>query len=106
MSQSFPLIADVSAANPHTGFERRYVFKHRWLWEKKHGPLPKGFVLKCKGDKSNSDPSNWELVSRAVLARLNQSRDRYDIAPAELKPTIMAIAKLRDRLGEKQRSAR
>jgi hypothetical protein len=98
------ILVSVAETNPHTGYDRRYVFKHRWLWEKKHGPVPKGMVLKCKGDKSNSDPSNWELISRAVLARLNKSQNRFDTAPAELKPAIMAIAKLRDRLGEKRRS--
>jgi len=41
-----------------------------------------------------------------VLARLNKSGNRYDTAPAEVKPVIMAIAKLRDRIGEKRRSAR
>lgn len=100
------VLISVAETNPHTGFERRYVFKQRWLWEEKHGPIPKGMVLKCKGDKSNTDPSNWELVSRAVLARLNQSRNRYETAPAELKPAIMAIAKLRDRIGDKRRGAR
>lgn len=59
-------------------------------------------ALKCKGDPANPDPSNWELVSRGVLPRLNgQKGRRYDTAPAELKPTIMAIAKLEHRLAER-----
>lgn len=97
------VLISIAETNPHTGYERRYVFKHRWLWEKKHGPVPKGMVLKCKGDRSNSDPSNWELISRAVLARLNKSQNRYDTAPDELKPAIMAVAQLRDRIGQKGR---
>ena len=97
------VLVSVAETNPHTGCERRYVFKHRLLWENRHGSVPKGMVLKCKGDRSNTDPSNWELISRALLARLNKSPNRYDTAPAELKPAIMAIAKLRDRLGEKSR---
>jgi hypothetical protein len=100
------VLVSVAETNPHTGYERRYVFKHRWLWEKKHGPVPKGMVLKCKGDKSDGDPSNWELISRSLLARLNHSRNRYDTAPADLKPAIMAVAKLRNRIGEKRRSTR
>lgn len=99
------VLVSVAETNPHTGAARRYVFKHRWLWEKKHGPVPKGMVLKCKGDKANSDPSNWELISRAVLAHLNKSGHRYDSAPAEVKPAILAIAKLRDRIGERGRRA-
>lgn len=33
-------------------------------WEKKNGPVPKGFVLACKdGDTLNCRPSNWYLMS-------------------------------------------
>ena len=85
----------VEEKNPHTGFERRYVLKHRWLWEQAHGPVPKGMALKCKGDRLNTDPSNWELVPRALLPRLGGRYGRgYDSAPAELKPVILTIAKL------------
>jgi hypothetical protein len=96
----------VRQRNPHTGFWRRYVLKHRWLWEKKHGPVPEGMALKCKGDRLNTDPSNWELVPRALLPRLNGRSGRgYDAAPSDLKPTIMAVAKLEHRLREKSRGA-
>jgi hypothetical protein len=89
----------VDQRNPHTGFERRYVLKHRWLWEKAHGPVPEGMALKCKGDKLNTDPSNWELVPRALLPRLSGRYGRgYDQAPDELKPTIMGVAKLEQQL--------
>lgn len=89
----------VEETNPHTGFERRYVLKHRWLWMKANGPIPDGMVLKCKGDVLNTDPSNWDLVPRGLLPRLNGKSGRgYDDAPAELKPTIMAVAKLEHRL--------
>ncbi len=85
----------VDEVNPRTGFERRYVLKHRWLWEKAHGPVPEGMVLKCKGDALDTDPSNWELVPRGLLPRLNGRRGRgYDAAPDDLKPAIMAVAKL------------
>jgi hypothetical protein len=89
----------VAERNPHTGFERRHVLKHRWLWEKQHGRVPPEMALKClSDDKTNCDPSNWELVPRALLPRLNGGRHKkrvaYDDAPAEIKPTIMAVAKL------------
>jgi hypothetical protein len=86
----------VTETNPHTGYERRYVLKHRWLWEQLHGPVPKGMVLKSiDGNKQNTDPSNWKPVPRGLLPRLNGRFGRdYDRAPAELKPTIMAIAQL------------
>ncbi|QQA43928.1 HNH endonuclease signature motif containing protein [Pelagovum pacificum] len=86
----------VAETNPHTGYGRRYVQEHRWLWEKANGPVPDGHCLKClDGDKTNTDPANWEALPRALLPRLNGRFGRgYDDAPAELKPTILAIAKL------------
>jgi len=96
----------VDETNPHTGFERRYVLKHKWLWQQKHGPVPEGMALKCKGDRLNTDPSNWELVPRGLLPRLNGRSGRgYDAAPAELKPTIMAVAKLEHQLRDKEKGA-
>jgi hypothetical protein len=88
----------VNERNKHTGFERRHVLKHRWLWEQQYGPVPDGFALKSlDGNKQNTDPSNWVLIPRAILPRLNggrHGRTTYDNAPAELKPTILAVAKL------------
>lgn len=65
-------------------------------WERRHGPLPIGTVLKClDGDRLNVDAANWESVPRGVIARLAGKSGRdYDGAPAELKPTILAVAKL------------
>ena len=95
----------VNETNPHTGFERRHVLKHKWLWERLHGAVPEGMCLKCKGERTNTDPSNWELVPRALLPRLSGRFGRnYDGAPNDLKPTIMAVAKLEHRLREKGRS--
>ena len=95
----------VNETNPHTGFERRYVLKHRWLWEQAHGQVPKGMALKCLGDRLNTDPSNWELVPRALLPRLGGRWGRnYDEAPAELKPTIMAVVKLEHGLRERRKA--
>jgi hypothetical protein len=94
----------VDETNPHTGFERRYVLKHRWLWEQANGPVPDGMALKCLGERVNTDPSNWALVPRALLPRLNGRFGRgYDAAPAELKPTIMAVAKLEHTARQKRK---
>jgi hypothetical protein len=92
----------VDETNPHTGFERRYVLKHRWLWMKQNGPIPKGMALKCKGDRTNCDPSNWELIPRALLPRLDGRFGRsYEAAPDELKPTIMAVVKIEHQIRER-----
>jgi len=86
----------VDEVNPHTGYERRYVLKHRHLWEKANGPIPDGHRLKClDGDRTNTNPLNWEAIPYALGPRLSGKYGRgYDAAPAEIKPTIMAICKL------------
>lgn len=87
----------VAERNPWNGHSTRPVHKHRYLWEKANGPVPEGHVLKClDGDKTNCDPSNWEAVPQAIMPRLN-ARGRgvaYDQAAPELRPAIMAVAKL------------
>lgn len=100
----------VAETNPHTGADTRRVMKHSWLWIKKNGPVPEGMALKClDGDKTNTDPSNWRPVPRALLPRLNGRFGRgYDNAPDDLKPTIMAVTELehaaRETLHAKDRS--
>jgi len=95
----------VEQTNPHTGFERRYVQKHRWLWVQANGPVPDGMVLKClDGNKLNTLPSNWKLVPRAMLPRLNGRFGRgYDNAPDEIKPTIMAVTELEHLLAQQSK---
>lgn len=91
----------VDQPNPHTGYHRRYVLKHKWLWEQANGPVPEGHALKClDGNRQNTDPSNWEPVPRAILPRLaggNRYHRKlpYDHAAPEVRPAIMAVAKLR-----------
>lgn len=90
----------IEEINPHTGFERRYVYKHKYLREKLNGPVPQGMCLKClDGNRQNTDPSNWECIPRGVSALLNGRWSMsYDAAPAAVKPTIMALAKLKYRV--------
>lgn len=96
----------VAETNPHTGYPRRYVQKHRWLWEQAHGPVPEGMRLKClDGDKTNTDPANWKAIPHGMAPRLNGVHGRgYDKAAEELKPTIMAVAKLEHQARELRRA--
>lgn len=92
----------VAETSPYTGFNRRYVQKHRYLWEKLNGAVPKGMVLKSvDGDRLNTAPENWIPISRGLLPRLAGGRHEkhipYDGAPPELKPTLMAVAQLEGR---------
>ncbi len=79
--------------------QSRWQLVQRIEWEAVNGPIPDGYALKClNGDRLDTRPDNWEAVPRGVLARLNGGRHRkrlaYDAAPADLKPTVMAVAKL------------
>lgn len=87
--------------------QSRWRAVHLIEWEAVHGPLPKGHCLKClDGDKRNTDPSNWTLLSRGLLPFLNGHRGHnYDQAPPELKPAILALAKLKRAKFEKKRKA-
>jgi hypothetical protein len=83
-----------------------FVQKNRWLWEKLYGPIPPGMSLKCRGDRLNSDPSNWELVSTGMLPRLNGLRGGvcYEDAPNEMQRAIMTVARIEQKLRENQRA--
>lgn len=87
--------------NDDLPFQRRWRFVHLINWEALHGPLPAGMALKClDGNRLNCDAANWAAVPRASLPRLAGHVGRfrrtvaYDDAPAELKPALLAIAKL------------
>lgn len=82
--------------NEDMPFQRRWRAVHIVNWEAIHGPLPAGMALKSlDGNRLNTDPANWQLVPRALLPRLNGKSGRgYDAAPVEIKPTILAIARL------------
>ena len=80
--------------------QSRWQLVQRIEWEAANGPVPDGHALKClDGDRLNTAPSNWEAIPRAVLARLNGGRFRktlaYDDASPEVKPLVMALAKLK-----------
>lgn len=69
----------------------KYRLLHLVNWEKVHGKLPKGHCLwNLDGDKLNTDPSNWELISRAENMRRNTIQ-RY---PDEIKSVIRLKSKL------------
>lgn len=76
--------------------QSRWRAVHLIKWEAVNGPIPEGHALKClDGDKTNTDPSNWEAIPRAILPRLNGRFGRdYDSASPEVKPTILLVAKL------------
>lgn len=90
--------------------QSRWRAVHLINWEALNGPLPESHCLKClDGDRLNTDPANWDLIHRAVNARLNGGRHKktlaYDEAAPELRPTILAIAKLKHRASTRAKKA-
>lgn len=98
----------VDQKNSHTGYERTYVLKHKYLWEQKNGPVPDGMCLKCQnGNRQDTDPDNWKLISREMLPHLGgRFGFDFDHADPDVKPAMFAIAELKHRAKKlKKRSA-
>ncbi|MCK5607770.1 HNH endonuclease [Candidatus Pacearchaeota archaeon] len=94
------VLIKVAEKNPYTGASTRYKHKHVHMWEQEHGPVPDGFaVMFIDSDKLNIEPGNLMLVSRAELFRLN--KHGYKNAPAELKPSILALVKVEVKMFKK-----
>jgi hypothetical protein len=87
----------IAETNPHTGYCRRYVLKHRHLWEQQHGPVPAGHILKClDGNRRHTDSSNWIALPRGLLPFMNGHRGpHYDSAGPAVKPAILTLARLK-----------
>lgn len=63
---------EIKVAEPN-----RWKAKHRWLWEKEHGDIPKGHkVIMLDGNRLNVDMSNLRLVTNGEEALLNRLKLR------------------------------
>lgn len=83
----------IAERNPYTGFPTRYKLKHVVLYEQLHGPVPEGMCVVFRdGNPLNCVDENFILVNRAELLRLNQHQ--YKEIPDDLKPSVLALAKL------------
>ncbi len=96
------VLIKIDEPDPYTGFKTRYKHKHIALWEKTHGPVPDGMVIAFRdGDMYNITNENLMMISRAELLRLN--KHGYKNMPAEIKPTVLALAKLEAKTFSKQK---
>ncbi len=92
----------IAEKNPYTGALTRYQYKHVWLWEKKHGTVPDGMIVAYRdGNNKHCILKNLMLITRAELLQLNQSG--YKDMPDEIKPSLLALAKLRVKTFERCR---
>ncbi len=80
---------------------KKWIRKHRVIWEQAHGEIPKGYLIRIKdGNKENYSLDNMELITMADNMRLN-TMHRF---PTELKQTIKLLKKLKKKINEKQDS--
>lgn len=90
----------IDKTNPNTGYRGLWVFKHRYLWEQRHGKIPEDMTLIFKdGNPGNLNLNNLELVTRVELAALNRVY-KYRSMPEELKFVVLTAAKLTARVWE------
>lgn len=83
--------------------QSRWRGVHLIRWEAINGPLPKGHALVFKdGDKTNTDPANMELVTRAELMARNSYHNRY---PKEVGRLIQLRGALNRKLNRKRKQA-
>ena len=60
--------------------EGYWVLEHRYVWEKYHGEIPKGyFVHHLDGNKQNNILSNLTIVSRKAHGKIHQLPNRIRI---------------------------
>lgn len=77
----------------------KWVLKHRWLYEKEKGKIPKGYnLIFLDGNKQNLDLDNLMLVSDAELFIMNQN-NLYK-KNKQLTEAGIGVAKLIDKVNK------
>lgn len=75
--------------------EKGFVLKHRMIWEKHNGPIPKGHIVRFKnGNKLDIRIENFELVTCAQ----NMKDNTIHNYPPEIKTAIRSIANINRRI--------
>lgn len=80
---------EVKVADPN-----KWKLKHRIVWEKVNGPIPKGYIIIFRdNDKTNTDIDNLLMIKRGIHAVLNHTGlCEYS---GEFKDTVIKIAELK-----------
>lgn len=72
---------------------KKWMHKHRFVWEQHYGPVPAGYVVTFKdNDRTNCDISNLMLITK----KQNHAINKMGLAAAypELKQSVIALADL------------
>lgn len=84
-------------------WQKRWRHKHKVLWEKLNGPIPKGHAIVFgDGNRLNLDQGNLILVSQAQLAMLN--KHNLIQKDADLTRTGVIIADIYRKMGQRKKS--
>ncbi|MEQ6355939.1 HNH endonuclease signature motif containing protein [Lysinibacillus sp. M3] len=83
-------------------WHERWRHKHKVIWEKENGPIPKGHcLLFLDSDKQNISLDNLQLITQAQLVRLNQNRLIFD--NPEFTKTGIVIASIYNEIGKRKK---
>lgn len=83
---------------------RKMVLKHRLVWERHHGAIPKGYNVQFKdGNRQNCDISNLYLISRQEQLSTQNGMYRY---PVEIQKTIRNLSTLKKRIRKYEQTNR
>lgn len=82
--------------------DKKWIPKHRYLWEQENGPVPKNHVvIFANGNKRDFNPDNLVLVSRAQLAVMNKNKLIFE--NTELTKTGVIISDLIMKINERRK---
>lgn len=78
--------------------QKNFELKHRLIWEKHNGKIPKGYNIQFKdGNRLNCNIDNLYMISRAEQVSKENTIHRY---PSELKRAIRLTNKLQKQIKE------
>ena len=85
----------IKYTNKHKKNWKNYTYKHKYVYEKHYGKIPKGYVIMFKdGNVSNCDINNLILIKRGELSTLTNFNIRiYDEEMYKTAQFINAINK-------------
>lgn len=81
-----------------------FVAKHRLIWEQLHGTIPANSIIIFKdGDKSNFDPNNLALITKAE--RLEMNRHSLFTKDQKLTEVGIMVARVNTMIHKKRKKA-
>ena len=79
-----------------TGEPNQFNLKHRVVWEKANGPIPKNHIVAFKNkDRTDCRIDNLILMSKSEMVRYNQSY--YKLATPDSNESCLLMAKIKNK---------